>query len=96
MSVVSLRSSRPVYVLTGVVFVGLGALPLPLVPCIAPGCEGVRGLHVFFDWSPFFGPSVSASFDAGRCAYICPHRVQLLPLTIGYLSLAETITTEQS
>ena len=81
--------------LLGVIFVGIAAAPYPFQSCLAVGCSGVEEFHVFYDWSPVFGPSVAASFAAEPCAYRCPHRVQLLPLAAGYLLLAETITTEQ-
>ncbi|WP_256297513.1 hypothetical protein [Haloarchaeobius salinus] len=81
--------------LLGAVCFGVAALPIPLTACLGAGCSGVEELHVFYDWSPFFGPSVAASFAADPCAYYCPHRVQLVPLLAGYLLLAETITSEQ-
>lgn len=81
--------------LLGVVFFGVAALPIPLSACFGAACGGGEELHVFYDWSPVFGPSVAASFAAEPCADRCPHRVQLLPLAAGYLLLAETITTEQ-
>ncbi|MFC4407593.1 hypothetical protein [Haloarchaeobius iranensis] len=81
--------------LLGAVSFGVAALPIPLTTCLGAGCSGVEALHVFYDWSPVFGPAVAASFAAEPCAHNCPHRVQLLPLLAGYLFLAETITSEQ-
>ncbi|MFD1646136.1 hypothetical protein [Haloarchaeobius litoreus] len=81
--------------LLGVVFFGVAALPIPLRACFGASCSGTRELHVFYDWS-LFGPAIAVSFAADLCAHLCPHRVQLLPLTIGYLFLAEAVTKEQS
>jgi hypothetical protein len=83
------------HALLGVVFFGLAALPVPFTACLGAGCSGVEALHVFYDWSPLFGPSVAASFAADPCAYRCPHRVQLVPLAAGYVLLAEIVTSEQ-
>ena len=84
-------SDRKGSALASMSLIGLAALPLPILACIAPGCSGVKELHVFYDWS-VFGPAISASFDADRCAYICPHRVQLVPLFAGYILLADVVT----
>ncbi|WP_440989436.1 hypothetical protein [Haloarchaeobius baliensis] len=81
--------------LLGVVCFGVAALPIPLTACFGAGCSGTRTFHVFFD-SSLLGPAIGVSFAADRCAHLCPHRVQLLPLAIGYLFLAETITAKQS
>lgn len=87
----SLWSRRPVYAVGGAVLIGFAALPITAsLGCPAVACTGVKQLHVFFEWT-LLGPSISTSFDAGRCAYICPHRVELIPLTIGYLSIGEAI-----
>lgn len=94
-SVETVLSEKREYALLGVVFFGLAALPIPLTACLGAGCSGVEELHVFYDWSPLFGPSVAASVAADPCAHNCPHRVQLVPLLMGYLFLAETITSEQ-
>lgn len=35
-------------------------------------------------------------FDTERCAYICPHTVELIPLIIGYLLVGEAMATTTS
>lgn len=82
---------QPLYALGSVVFVGLAVLPFPQA-CVGVGCLGVSRLHVFLDWS-MFGPAVSASFGRGRCAYLCPYRVSLIPLSVGYLLIGELVSS---
>lgn len=82
-------ASRPLYALDGAVFIGVAALSVYL-GCPGVACSGDKQLHVFLDWT-LLGPAISASYDAGRCAYICPHTVELVPLAIGYLLVGETI-----
>ncbi|WP_435320300.1 hypothetical protein [Haloarchaeobius sp. TZWSO28] len=81
---------QPLYAVGSMVFLGLAVVPFPQA-CLGVGCTGVERLHVFFDWS-MFGPAVSASFDTGRCAYICPYQVSLLPLVVGYLLVGEMLS----
>ncbi|WP_435361545.1 hypothetical protein [Haloarchaeobius sp. DFWS5] len=90
--VLAVRFQQPRYAVGSMLLVGLAVLPLPMV-CVAPGCSGVERLRVFFDWS-LLGPAVSASFDAGRCAYICPYRVPVLPLGAGYALIGATIASK--
>ncbi|WP_267644156.1 hypothetical protein [Haloarchaeobius amylolyticus] len=81
---------QPLYAVGSMVFLGLAVVPFPQA-CLGVGCSGVERLHVFFDWS-MFGPAVSASFDTGRCAYICPYRVSLLPLGVGYVLIGKMLS----
>lgn len=80
-------SRRPLYASGIAVFAGIAALSIDF-GCAAVGCVGTERLHVFLDWT-LLGPAISAAYDAGQCAYICPHSVELLPLLVGYVLLAE-------
>lgn len=84
-------SRRPWHALGAAIFVGVAALSVNF-GCPAVGCEGVEQFRAFFQWT-ILGPSVSASTDAGRCAYICPHSVELVPLVIGYLLVGEALSS---
>ncbi|WP_338730112.1 hypothetical protein [Haladaptatus sp. DJG-WS-42] len=85
-------SDRPRYAVGGVALVGLAALPVTQqLGCPGVGCSGVEHFQIFLDWT-LLGPAVSAGFGAGRCVYICPHTVHLLPLILGYLLIAEAVT----
>lgn len=88
--ILAVWARHPLYALCGVLSVGIAALSVSL-GCPAVGCTGVEQFHVFFEWT-LLGPTISASNDAGRCAYICPHTVELVPLTIGYLLIGESLT----
>lgn len=81
---------RPFYVLGIAFFIGIASLSVNL-GCAAVGCIGPARFHVFADWT-LLGPAISAAHGTGRCIYICPHSVELIPLLLGYLLLAELIT----
>ena len=90
----ALWSRRPLYALSGAVFLGIAALSVTGL-CLPFACPGTKQFHLFLEWT-VLGPAVSASFDAGRCAYICPHTVELIPLVIGYLLVGKAVASPKS
>jgi hypothetical protein len=90
----ALWSRCPLYALSGAVFTGVAVLSVAF-GCPAVACPGSKQFHLFFEWT-VLGPAVSASFDAGRCAYICPHTVELIPLIIGYLLVGKAVASSES
>lgn len=77
------------FAFASVCLIGIAVLSVDL-GCAGVPCDGVERVRVFFEWT-FLGPTISVSEASDRCAYICPHTDELLPLLLGYLRLGDTL-----
>lgn len=86
------HSNRPWVVAIGTVFLLWAAMSLAL-GCPGIGCskpedyEYWRNIKLAVDIG-IGGPRLLISTETGTCAFQCPHKIQLIPLAIGYSSLA--------
>lgn len=94
------HSSRPWVVAIGTVFLLWGAMSLAL-GCPGSGCrrpEGYqywRNIKFALDMG-LGGPRLLVSAEPGACTFSCPYNLQLLPLALGYGSLAIGLATGSS
>jgi hypothetical protein len=81
---------RPLVLLAAVPLFALAAFDVlkacPGVACeTPPGYEPWRNLKLFMRWT-FTGPALGMSSQPYPCAAACPHRIELVPLALGYLA----------
>jgi hypothetical protein len=83
-------AARPLVLLAAVPLFALAAFDVlkacPGVACeTPPGYEPWRNLKLFLRWT-FTGPALGVSSQPSQCAAACPHRIELVPLALGYLA----------
>lgn len=94
------RSTRPWVVSVGTVLllwaVTSVALGCPGVGCRVPaGHEYWRNIEFAFDIG-LGGPRLLVSAAPEPCAFSCPHKLQLVPLALGYGALAIGLSTPRA
>lgn len=86
------RFSRyPLLPILGLFLVAIAGLELIKV-CLGVGCrippgyEPWRSLKWALEWG-FLGPRLALTSRPEPCAFACPHRIELLPLVLGYAAI---------
>ncbi len=83
------RANRRLHLLGAAACLGVAAVSVPL-GCTGILCRGPQRLHAFAEWT-ILGPAVGVTHAADGCVYHCPYTVELVPLVVGYLLLAESL-----
>ena len=84
------NAARPLYVFAVVPLFALSAFNV-LTVCLGvacsppPGYEPWRNVKFFVDWW-LTGPTLGVSSEPYQCAVACPHRIELVPLALGYVA----------